>query len=159
MQTTRGTMLACCLAGAWTALCLPAPASAHLGGDADSISTDRAALNGRVSTTSTPLYDQNDLTLPSGTVVHEYASRAGLIFAISWQGPRPPDLSQLLGNYFARFTNAASAAAQRQPGLQRQLSSVQPDFVVQSVAHLRSFRGKAYLPGLVPEGVAVEQLP
>jgi len=51
------------------------------------------------------------------------------------------------------------AAAQAQPGMLRQLNSVQPDFVVQSVAHLRSFRGKAYLPALVPDGVAVEMLP
>ena len=158
MQTTRGAVFACCLAGAWTALCLPAPAIAYLGGDADSVSTDRAALTGQLSTTSTPQYDQHDLPLPSGTVVHEYASRAGQIFAISWQGPQPPDLSQLLGSYLLRFTNAANTA-QAQPGLQRQLNSVQPDFVVQSTAHLRSFRGKAFLPGLVPEGVSVERLP
>jgi hypothetical protein len=158
MQTTRGTVLACCLAGAWTALWLPAPANAYLGGDADSVSTDRAALNGQLSTTSTTQYDEHDLTLPSGTVVHEYATRSGQIFAISWQGPQPPDLSQLLGSYLRRYTNAAGAA-QTQPGLQRQLYSVQPDFVVQSTAHLRSFRGKAYLPGLVPAGVAVERLP
>jgi hypothetical protein len=158
-QMTRGTTLACCLAGAWTMLCLPTAAIAHLGGDSDSVTADRTALNGQISTTSTVQYDQHDLTLPSGTVVHEYVSRAGQVFAVSWQGPLPPDLSQLLGSYFARFTSAASAAAQAQPGPQRQLYSVQPDFVVQSVAHLRSFRGKAYLPALVPDGVAVEQLP
>jgi hypothetical protein len=158
-QTTRGAMLACCLTGAWTVLWLPAAAIAHLGGDADSVNADRSALNGQLSTTTTLQYDEHDLTLPSGTVVHEYVSRAGLIFAISWQGPQPPDLSQLLGSYFVRFTSAASAAAQAQPGSQRQLSSVQSDFVVQSMSHLRSFRGKAYLPELVPEGVLVEQLP
>jgi hypothetical protein len=158
-QTIRGTMLACCLAGAWSVLCLPTAASAHLGGDTGSVSTDRVALNGALKSTSTLQDDEHDLTLPSGTIVHEYVSRAGQVFAVSWQGPLPPDLSQLLGDYFDRFTSAASAAAQAQPGLQRQLSSVQPDFVVQSVAHLRSFRGKAYLPGLVPEGVSVELLP
>jgi hypothetical protein len=123
------------------------------------VSADRAALNGQLSITSTLQYDEHDLTLPSGTVVHEYVSRAGQVFAVSWHGPLPPDLSQLLGSYFARFTGAASAAAQAQPGMLRQLNSVQPDFVVQSVAHLRSFRGKAYLPALVPDGVAVEMLP
>lgn len=158
-QRTRGTMLACCLTVAWTALCLPGAAVAHLGGDVPSVSTDRGALNAQLTTSSMLQYDEHDLTLPSGTVVHEYASRSGSIFAVSWQGPQPPDLSQLLGGYFGRFTGAASAAAQAQPGLQRQLSSVQPDFVVQSRSHLRSFRGKAYLPALVPDGVDVEQLP
>ena len=158
-QTNRGTVFACCLAGAWMLLCLPAAVLAHLGGDNDSVHNDRAALSGQLRTSSMLQYDQHQLTLPSGTVVHEYVSRSGAVFAISWQGPLPPDLSQLLGSYFPRFTDAASAAARAQPGLHRQLSSVQPDFVVQSVAHLRSFRGKAYVPALVPEGVAVEQLP
>jgi hypothetical protein len=159
MHTHRGRPLPFGLGCAWSLLFLPAAAFAHLGGDVASVSADRDAFEGQLRTTSTLQYDEHDLTLPSGTVVHEYSSRAGTVFAISWQGPLPPDLSQLLGGYFSRYTDAASAAAQTQRGMQRQLSSVQPDFVVQSVAHLRSFRGKAYLPALVPEGVAVEQLP
>lgn len=158
-QRTRGTALVRCLAGAWALLCLPMGAMAHLGGDAGSVDADRAAFKGQLSTTTTLQYDEHDLTLPTGTVVHEYASRDGRIFAVSWRGPLPPDLSQLLGSYFPRFTSAASAAGQTQPGQQRQLSSVQPDFVIQAMSHLRSFRGKAYLPALVPEGVAVDQLP
>jgi len=158
-QTNRGTVLACCLAGAWMGLCLPATVLAHLGGDAASVHNDRAALSGQLRTSSMLQYDAHEMTLPSGTVVHEYVARSGAVFAISWQGPSPPDLSQLLGAYFPRFTDAASAAAQGQHGLRRQLSSVQADFVVQSVAHLRTFRGKAYVPSLVPDGVAVEQLP
>jgi hypothetical protein len=158
-QTNRATVPTCCLAGTWLMLCLPVTVFAHLGGDGTSVHDDGAALSGQLRTTSMLQYDAHELTLPSGTVVHEYVSRSGAVFAISWQGPLPPDLSQLLGTYFPRFTDAASAAIQAQHGLQRQLSSVQPDFVVQSVAHLRSFRGKAYVPALVPEGVAVEQLP
>lgn len=159
MHTIRGAVLARALAGACAALCLPAAAIAHLGGDADSVNTDRSALDGQLTTTASLQYEQHELTLPSGTVVREFATRGGRIFAISWQGPLPPDLSQLLGSYYPRFTAAASAAGRAPSGLQRQLSSVAPDFVVQSVSHLRSFRGKAYLPALVPEGVAVEQLP
>ncbi len=159
MHTKRGRLLRCGLCCAWSLLCLPAAAIAHLGGDVASVSADRNAFDGQLRTVSTLQYDEHDLTLPSGTVVHEYASRAGTVFAISWQGPLPPDLSQLLGTYFSRYTDAASAAALARPGRQRQLSSSEPDFVVQSVAHNRSFRGKAYLPALVPEGVAVEQLP
>jgi hypothetical protein len=159
MHTNRGRVLRCGLGCTWTLLCLPTLALAHLGGDAASVHADRAAFDGQLQTTSMLQYDEHDMTLPSGTVVHEYVSRAGAVFAISWRGPLPPDLSQLLGSYFPRYTSAAGAAAHARPGLSRQLSSVEPDFVVQSVAHLRSFRGKAYLPALVPEGVAVEQLP
>ncbi|HXN10661.1 MAG TPA: DUF2844 domain-containing protein, partial [Steroidobacteraceae bacterium] len=78
-QTNRGTVFACCLAGAWMLLCLPAAVLAHLGGDNDSVHNDRAALSGQLRTSSMLQYDQHQLTLPSGTVVHEYVSRSGAV--------------------------------------------------------------------------------
>ena len=50
----------------------------------------------------------------TNTTVNEYLSANGTVFAVSWRGPRPPDLSQLLGPYFAEYqTAAASPHAQR----------------------------------------------
>jgi hypothetical protein len=34
----------------------------------------------------------------------------------------------------------------------------QPDFVAQALGRLRAFRGKAYVPSLVPAGVDVTEL-
>jgi hypothetical protein len=42
--------------------------------------------------------------------------------------------------------------------MHRQVSVAQPDFVVHAVALLRTFQGKAYVPSLVPAGVAVADL-
>jgi hypothetical protein len=141
------------LAFAW----LGAPASASLGGDVGSVSADSVQFRGQLLSTAMLQYDRHDITTGSGTVVHEYLSRAGKVFAVSWQGPRPPDLRQLFGSYFEPFQSAA--AAQSRPGMHRQVSIAQSDFVVQAVGHLRAFQGKAYVPSLVPEGVAVADLP
>jgi hypothetical protein len=42
--------------------------------------------------------------------------------------------------------------------MHRQLSFANPDFVVESTGRLRNFRGKAYVPSLVPAGVSVADL-
>ena len=132
------------------------PVCASLGGDVGSVSADSVSFKGQLLSTGMLQYDQHDITTPSGTVVHEYLSRAGKVFAVSWHGPMPPDLRQLFGSYFEPFQSAT--AAQSRPGMHRQVSVAQPDFVVHAVALLRTFQGKAYVPSLVPAGVAVADL-
>lgn len=137
-------------------LFLAAPALAHLGGDSASVTADSVEMKGPIVRTSMVLFDRHDITTASGTLVHEYLSRSGTVFAVSWQGPRPPNLRQLFGSYFENFVGAA--AAQSHPGGHRQVSLAQADFVMQAVARLRAFRGRAYVPSLVPAGVAVGEL-
>ena len=132
------------------------PASARLGGDYASVSDDSAKLKGQLVSTAMLNYDRHDITTSSGSVIHEYLSRAGKVFAVTWQAPLPPDLHQLFGDYFEPFRSAA--AAQSRPGGHHQLSIAQSDFVVQASGHLRAFQGKAYVPSLVPPGVTVADL-
>src|ERR1017187_6573111 len=140
------------LAFVWCA----SPARANLGGDADSVSADSVKLKGQLVSMPMLQYNGHDITIASGTVVHEYLSPAGKVFAVTWQGPTPPDLRQLFGSYFEPFRSAA--AAQSRPGGHRQLSIVQFDFVVQASGYVRAFQGKAYVPSLVPAGVSVAEL-
>jgi uncharacterized membrane protein len=72
-----------------------------------------------------------------GTTVNEYASSTGQIFAYSWQGPTMPDLPALLGAY-----NASYRAV-----------------VVESGGQMRSYVGRAWLPGALPAGVTPADLP
>lgn len=137
-------------------LVLQAPAMAHLGGDADSVAADRDAMHAQLSSTPMQLYSLHEIDTPSGTVVHEYSTRPGTVFAVTWQGQLPPDLAQLFGNYYKQYQDAA--AAHSRPGMHRQLNFANPDFVVESTGRLRSFRGKAYVPSLVPAGVSVAEL-
>jgi hypothetical protein len=138
------------------ALLLPAPAAAHLGGDADSVSADRDILHAELRSTPMQQYSLHEISTAAGTLVHEYATPQGTVFALTWQGPLPPDLRQLFGNYYKQYQDAA--AAQARPGMHRQLNITRPDLVVQSTGRLRNFRGKAYVPSLVPAGVSVADL-
>ena len=138
------------------ALLLPLPAAAHLGGDSDSVDADRQQLRAELRSIPMQQYNLHEIRAASGTLVHEYATRQGTIFAVTWQGPLPPDLHQLFGNYFQRYQ--AAAATQGRPGTHRQLNIAAPDLVVQSTARLRAFRGIAYVPSLLPAGVSAADL-
>jgi len=99
-------------------------------------------------------YTVHEIQTPAGTTLREYVSSAGTVFAVAWQGPVMPDLRQTLGRYFDRYTAAASA---KHAG-RRHIAIREPDLVVQSNGHMRSFSGRAYLPQLLPQGVTVEEI-
>jgi hypothetical protein len=144
------TLLASCLL-------LGAPAQAALGGSVDSVAADTSALRGQLRTTGFIDYDMHQITSGS-LVVTEYATRAGQVFAITWHGPLPPNLQQLLGSYFPRFQSAAAAAHQASPGIHRVFRLEQSDLVIRQAGRLRAFGGIAYLPALVPGDVSIDQL-
>lgn len=134
-----------------------APARASLGGDAQSVAADSHLMRGAVATTATVQYDVQQI-VNGALLVNEYLTRSGQVFAVTWHGPTPPNLQQLLGTYFSRFQAAAAAAHRNNPGIHRHFTLSQPDLVVQNFGRLRDFRGIAYLPALVPEGVSVGTL-
>ena len=149
-------VLALCAFSLYGALWLPVPAAAHLGGDADSVSADSDVLHAQLRSIPMQQYNRHDISTAAGTLVHEYETRQGTVFAVTWQGSLPPDLQQLFGNYYPRYQAAASARLR--PGMHRQLNIAGPDLVVQSTARLRAFGGIAYIPNLVPAGVSVVDL-
>jgi hypothetical protein len=134
-------------------------ALAGLGADTHSVSVDRAAMHGQVQSTSLQQYSLHEITTDGGTVVHEYATPQGTIFAVTWRGPMPPNLQQLFGSYSDQYQRAAAASAQVHPGTHRQLNVAQSDFVVHAFARMRYYHGQAYVPSLVPAGVSVAELP
>jgi hypothetical protein len=128
---------------------------ASLGGDTTSVAADQAQLHGNLQTKQMQSFAVHEIRPQTGTastVVREYVSPAGKVFAVTWQGPMLPNMRQLLGPYFQQFADAvqseASASRARRP-----LNIVQPDFVVQLNGHPRSFSGRAYLPQMLPAGV------
>jgi hypothetical protein len=130
-------------------------AYASLGGNAATVQADRAHMKAiERAARSEALYTVNESTTPSGTVVKQYIDSNGTVFAVTWEGPAVPDLRQLLGNYFDAYTQAGRSK-HRGHG---HLSVTQSDLVVQSSGHARAFAGKAYVPSLVPQGVAIEDL-
>jgi len=130
-------------------------ARAELGGDATTIEADRAHMNAvRRALPSAQQYTVHEIQTSAGTVVREYLSAGGKVFAVAWNGPQMPDLRQLFGNYFVTFQDAAKA---RHTG-HGPLHVEQPELVVQSGGHMRSFFGRAYLPLLVPNNVLIDEI-
>jgi hypothetical protein len=103
------------------------------------------------------LYTVHQTVLPTGTVVTEFASLRGQVFALKWQGPVLPDLSQFFGDYFPAFQ---AAARQRHASGARggALLVQQRNLVVLSRGRMGRFEGHAYAPELVPAGVTVGDL-
>ena len=99
-------------------------------------------------------YSVQTLQLPSGTVVHEYASATGTVFAVTWSGPSLPDLSTVLGAYLSDYV--AAAAAPYHDHHHVAISST--DLVVQSSGRMGSFSGRAYVPSLLPPNVSASDI-
>jgi hypothetical protein len=137
-------------------LCWSAPAGAHLGGDLSGVGADALKLQGAVSTSMLVDYDVQQIATAVGGRVSEYLTRGGEVFAITWSGAAPPDLTQLLGPYFAEY--AAALTSLHHPGSKRSMRVVTPTLIVESSGHLRAYSGRAYLPALVPAGVALANI-
>lgn len=131
------------------------PARAGLGEPAASVSTDQARMKGELREHTAVGYTVEEITLPSGTVVKEFVSPAGLVFAVSWHGPALPNLAQTLGaQYFSQLT--AAEKAQRRGHSHAEVRS--PTLVVHSGGHMRAFFGMAYVPSLLPANLTLSDL-
>jgi uncharacterized protein DUF2844 len=130
------------------------PAAAALGDDVASVRADQLRIEGTLRTSAMPGYVVHEIQAPTGTLVRELASPAGAVFGVSWEGPFLPDLRRLLGSSFDAYATAARAARHGRGPLLLRL----PGLVFESSGHPRGFRGRAYIPELVPEGVAAEAI-
>ena len=159
--------------GALIIFLAPTSAIATLGEPVQSIAADQQALGGQLrmlnqpqpstgeqalhqqpSAPSNPAYTVEQISTPAGVAVNEYVAPNGTVFAVSWRGPRPPDLSQLLGSYFAEYQTAAAA----QPAQRQRLLLQTEHLVIETSGHMRDLRGRAYVPALLPPGVSADEI-
>jgi len=156
MTSTRhvGTLLKMALGAALVAGSVTLPAFAALGGDAASVDADAAKMKGQARATAVAGYTVQEITLPSGTVVREYVSAEGKVFAVTWSGMSQPDLQQTLGTYFDQYKAAASAPHAGH----HHLTIHQPELVLNSGGHMRALSGKAYVPALLPPNFSVNDI-
>jgi Protein of unknown function (DUF2844) len=137
------------------ALCLVgAAAHAALGDDVASVEADRVHMKASLRVVAAALFTVHEIAAPSGTVVKEFVSPAGKVFAVAWTGPFMPDLRQTLGRYFDTYQSGPRSRAMR-----RRLAQMNaPDLVVVSGGRPRAFAGQAYVPSLMPAGVTPDQI-
>lgn len=148
-------VLTSCAVALLGGLLLSAPAAhAALGSSAASIEADRAQLRARHSVTTHDLFEVHELALPTGTTLREYRALDGIVFAVTWNGPSKPDLSQVLGAYFPGYLEAAKANGSGH----NHLAATRADLVVLSSGHMRAFSGRAYLASAVPAGVSLDEI-
>jgi Protein of unknown function (DUF2844) len=150
-----GKVLGLALGTALLAWSVALPAFAALGGDAASVEADVAKMKGQSRATPAAGYTVSELTLPTGTVVHEYISVEGKVFAVTWKGPAVPDLAQTLGTYF----NTMKAATSVPHGADHHhLTVTTSDLVLQTGGHMRAYFGKAYVPSLLPPNFVLDEI-
>ena len=116
-----------------------------------------AGMRAAMPTARSSLYTLHEVQLESGTSVREYATPAGLVFAVAWRGPVLPDLSTLLGGYYNAFKAETDQARIR--GSHGSPVNMERDgLVVRSTGRMRNFFGYDYAPDLVPTGVNIQDV-
>jgi hypothetical protein len=134
---------------------LPGPAQAALG----DIVPAAARVNLAASAAATQLLAGGALRVTqsvdaAGTRVSEYvATASGQIVAYTWQGPSAPNLETLLGRYAADYQHGAIALHVADRDNLHAARVDTPSVIVESGGLMRSYLGRAWLPGALPAGV------
>ena len=126
------------------------PMWAALGEPEQSVQKDRESVAGQSKRTVFQSYTLHEITAPGGRVIREYVSPSGTVFAVAWESPTMPDLSTLLGSYFAAFQQASASSTRRHGPLYVQAGPL----VVESGGRMRAFRGRAYITDLIPANLS-----
>jgi hypothetical protein len=135
------------------ALC-PQAARATLGEPESSVQSDAAQTQGSMKAMNDrESYRVHEIQMPSGTLLREFVSAEGKVFAVAWTGPTVPNLRQALGQYFERFVAGAKTNRTVNHSDRNHLQIQDADFVMQAGGHMRAtFAGRAYLPTAIPSG-------
>jgi hypothetical protein len=130
-----------------------APGWAVLGEYASSIDLDQQVLRGERRELTGPGYRVHELTSPDGLVLREFVSPAGLVFGVTWQAPKMPNLQQVLGDHnMSELQQVLASRPRCHTGAPLMVRTANLVFV--SGGHMRSFHGYAYVPSLVPANVS-----
>jgi hypothetical protein len=88
-------------------------------------------------------------------MVREFVSPSGGVFAVSWEGRFIPEMKQILGTYFEKYSQAVQAATTTYAG-RRPLSIHLPSLVIETGGHMGWYYGRAYLSQSLPQGASLK---
>ncbi len=127
-----------------------------LGDTSESLELDRKIFRaGRQQLRSTRSFVVHEFTNPHHTI-REY-EKNGVIFAVTWEGERHPDLGAILGKYLVEYQDLLSTTPRIRG--QRSGSVLQnPSLVIERSGHMRAIRGRAYAPKLIPKGINLNDI-
>jgi alkylhydroperoxidase family enzyme len=128
---------------------------AALGDSESAISKEAAVMKAAHVRIQKTNYSVHEISNAVG-MLREYVAADGVVFAVTWRGMSRPDLSNVLGPYYAEY---AVAAAKIPKAFGRHSTTVKSDHLtVQRGGHMRDIHGVAYVPDLLPSSVRVEDL-
>jgi hypothetical protein len=137
-------------------LLLGANAFAALGEQATTIVADSGKLSAKQKNADVfSKYSVQELTSDANTI-KEFVDNNGVIFAIAWRGIDNPDLSVILGSYYAAYK--LDEAAKPKVHGRHEFQIKRENLVVQKWGNMRSLRGRAYDPSLIPAGVSINEI-
>ena len=155
-QPSKVSPLAVTLLAFVVALFAGSSANATLGEHSSTVDRDRGAMGtGRVRVVTGEAYNVHE-TSSEGTTIREFADLHGTIFAVSWEGIKKPDLSVLLGRFHDEFSTLEASQPRMLSRAPRLFRTSQ--VVVEKGGTFRNKRGRAYIPGLLPDGVSPNDL-
>jgi hypothetical protein len=143
---------------------LSTPAFAVLGDNAASVLTDQARMKGTLRSVDNQTYVMHEITGSTGAKLREYVSPAGQVFGIAWDGQFPPNFDQVLGPYYQQLQQAiaeqktADEASGQAPHRRGPAYINTPGLVLVQTGHMHSYHGQAYIPQLIPQGVAASNI-
>lgn len=141
----------------FTLLLLPIIARATLGESDSTIELDSKALQStskiKKSNSSFTVYEMDS----AGTLIREYVSSNGVVFAICWNGITHPDLNKLLGSYYSEYKNKVKQSSKRNGKKHRAVVKT-ANIVLETWGHMRNLSGRSYVPSLLPIGVNVDDI-
>jgi hypothetical protein len=127
-----------------------------LGESVDSVDSDRETLTAvRGAMTTHRDYTVHEIKTDS-TVIREYVSPSGIVFAVAWNGLVHPGLTELLGSYAGEYQEALRQTPRKHG--RRQLQVKTNRVVVEKWGHIRDLKGRAYAPDLIPPGVSIDAI-
>ena len=139
-------------------IALPSIAFAALGGSVTSVDADRIRVEGALMRiVRNDVYALHEIRSASGTMIREYVNPSGVVFAVAWDGAWLPDLRQVLGDHFDRYQAVMQSRQQGRTGRGAVMID-EPGLVVQMSGHPRAFKGRAYLPALLPAGLQLDSI-
>lgn len=138
-------------------MAVPGRLFAALGENVASVQSDQVHMQASLKTIQAATHVVHELRSPNGSVVREYVSPAGTVFAVAWQGPWLPDMRRLLGSHFDEYERAMQAQNGGRVG-RRPIRVELPGLVVQTTGHPRAFAGHAFVPEMMPQGVKAEDI-
>lgn len=135
-------------------LMLPPLALAGLGDAATPVTADPARQSVIRRAVPARSYTIQDIQSQGGVAVREYVAQDGRVFAVGWSGPVMPNLADLLSAHFPSYREEVQRRGpSRAPVVVRR-----GDLVVESGGHARSFRGRAWLPQLLPADMSIDEI-